>query len=114
MRNKNLYVTVLVILLLSLKMFCLGMIFRNNHYKPQMEKLQKQVEQLEAKKSVIIYQVDNAGGVMSGQITDKEIIEGHYTITAYTYGRFLVTKEQYDSLKVGDEIPNYLKERGKE
>ena len=31
---------------------------------------------------VIIYQVDNAGGLMIGRITDKEIIEGRYTVTA--------------------------------
>jgi hypothetical protein len=61
---------------------------------------------------VIVYHVDNAGGVMVGQITDKEIIEGRYTVTAEAYGKFLVTKEQYESLKVGDEIPDYLKKRG--
>ncbi|WP_170239015.1 DUF1372 family protein [Streptococcus suis] len=61
---------------------------------------------------IIIYTVDNAGGVMVGQITDKEIIEGRYTVTAEAYGKFLVTKEQYESLKVGDEIPEYLKKRG--
>ena len=61
---------------------------------------------------VIIYQVDNAGGLMIGRITDKEIIEGRYTVTAGAYGKFLVTKEQYESLKVGDDIPDYLKKRG--
>ncbi|HEP3963927.1 TPA: DUF1372 family protein [Streptococcus pyogenes] len=64
------------------------------------------------KQPIIIYQVDNAGGVMVGQITDKEIIEGRYTVTAGAYGKFLVTKEQYESLKVGDPIPEYLKTRG--
>lgn len=64
------------------------------------------------KQPIIIYQVDNAGGVMVGQITDKEIIEGRYTVTAGAYGKFLVTKEQYESLKVGDDIPDYLKKRG--
>ncbi|QBX30827.1 hypothetical protein Javan576_0039 [Streptococcus phage Javan576] len=58
---------------------------------------------------VIVYQVDNAGGVMVGQITDKEIIEGRYTVTAHAYGKFLVTKEQYEAIKVGDPIPDYLK-----
>ena len=61
---------------------------------------------------VIIYQVDNAGGLMIGRITDKEIIEGRYTVTAGAYGKFLVTKEQYEAIKVGDEIPEYLKKRG--
>ena len=61
---------------------------------------------------VIIYQVDNTGTEMFGQITDKEIIEGRYTVTAEAYGKFLVTKEQYESLKVGDPIPEFLKGRG--
>ncbi|HEM3586800.1 TPA: DUF1372 family protein [Streptococcus suis] len=60
---------------------------------------------------VIVYQVDNAGGVMVGKITDKEIIEGRFTVTAHAYGKFLVTKEQYEAIKVGDPIPDYLKGR---
>lgn len=64
------------------------------------------------KQPIIIYQVDNVGAEMHGKITDKEIIEGRYTVTAGAYGKFLVTKEQYESLKVGDEIPEYLKRRG--
>lgn len=61
---------------------------------------------------IIIHTVDNAGGVMAGKITDKEIIEGRYTVTAGAYGKFLVTKEQYEAIKVGDPIPDYLKKRG--
>ena len=64
------------------------------------------------KQPIIIHVVDNAGGMMAGQITDKEIIEGRYTVTAGAYGKFLVTKEQYEAIKVGDEIPDYLKKRG--
>lgn len=64
------------------------------------------------KQPIIIHNVDNAGGVMAGKVTDKEIIEGRYTVTAGAYGKFLVTKEQYESLKVGDDIPSYLKGRG--
>lgn len=61
---------------------------------------------------IIIYQVDNAGGQLVGTITAKEVIDGHYTVTIGAYGKFLVTKEQYDSLKVGDDAPKYLKQRG--
>ena len=61
---------------------------------------------------ITIHVADNAGGMMAGQITDKEIIEGRYTVTAGAYGKFLITKEQYENLKVGDEIPEYLKKRG--
>lgn len=70
------------------------------------------IKRLEARRPEIIYKVDNAGGMMAGQITDKEIIEGRYTVTAGAYGKFLVTKEQYEAIKVGDQIPEYLKKRG--
>lgn len=61
---------------------------------------------------VIVYQVDGAGVEMFGKITDKEIIEGRYTVTSEAYGKFLVTKEQYEAIEVGDPIPDYLKKRG--
>lgn len=67
-------------------------------YKPQSEK-----------QPIIIYKVDNAGTEIHGKITDKEIIEGRYTVTVDSYGKFLVTKEQYERISVGDEIPSYLK-----
>lgn len=70
------------------------------------------IKRLEARRPEIIYKVDNAGGMMVGQITDKEIIEGRYTVTAGACGKFLVTKKQYEAIKVGDEIPEYLRKRG--
>lgn len=69
--------------------------------------------QLKAQQTkIIIHKVDNAGGSIVGKVTDKKIIEGRYTITIGAYGRFLVTKEQFDSIHVGDEIPEYLKKKG--
>lgn len=67
------------------------------------------IKKLEAKRPIIIYKVDNAGAEIDGKITNKEIIEGRYTVTVDAYGRFLVTKAQYESLAVGDEIPDFLK-----
>lgn len=61
------------------------------------------------KPPIIIYKVDNAGSGIHGKISDKEIIEGHYTVTVPSYGKFLVTKEQYESIRVGDDMPTYLK-----
>ena len=90
------------------RLFVLGLLLVAAY---RIDALERQVAELKAKPA-IVYQVDNAGGVMVGQITDKEIIEGRYTVTADAYGKFLVTKEQYESLKVGDEIPEYLKKRG--
>ena len=62
-----------------------------------------------SKQPIIIYKVDNAGVDIDGKIVDKEIIEGRYTVTVASYGRFLVSKSQYESLKVGDDMPTYLK-----
>lgn len=75
-------------------------------------KLQKQVDELEARKPVIIYDVDSADGSIVGTVTEKAIVDGHYTVTVGAYGKFIVTKEQYDSINVGDDAPDYLKQRG--
>jgi hypothetical protein len=77
----------------------------------KINRLNERVEQLEARKLITIHRVDNAGGSMKvlGKITDKEVIEGKFTVTVGGYGKFLVTKEQYDNLQVGDEIPDYLR-----
>ena len=79
----------------------------------KINRLNERVEQLEARKLITIHRADNAGAEMHGRITDKEIIEGRYTVTAGPYGKFLVTKEQYDGLNVGDEIPDYLMGTGR-
>lgn len=110
--NRNFVSLFLPILALSLSTFSLGMSIATHHYKPKIVTLQTKVKELEARKPIIIHQVDNAGGVMYGKITDKQIISGHYTVTAGAYGRFLVTKSQYDNIEIGDDIPEFLKQRG--
>lgn len=65
------------------------------------------------KQPIIIHKADNAGAEMHGRIADKEIIEGRYTVTAGPYGKFWVTQEQYEAIKVGDPIPDYLRGTGK-
>ena len=60
---------------------------------------------------IVVHKVDNAA-VMHGKITGKQMIGKLYTIDCEAYGKFLVTKEQYNSVNVGDEIPSYLKGRG--
>lgn len=62
--------------------------------------------------TVTIHRVDNAGSEMHGEVTGKEKINDLYTIDCGAYGKFLVSKEQYDQANVGDDIPSYLKERG--
>ena len=64
-------------------------------------------------KPIIVHKADNAT-VLHGKITGKQMIGELYTIDCGAYGKFLVTKEQYDSVSVGDDIPSYLKGRGRE
>ena len=109
MKNKNRVGLFFALASLSISMLNLGLIISKNHYKPQVIKLEQQVDELKKRKPVIIYQVDNAGGELIGTVTDKAIVDGHYTVTIGAYGKFLVTKEQYESINVGDDAPGYLK-----
>lgn len=61
--------------------------------------------------TVVIHKADNAT-VLHGKITGKEMVGKLYTLDCGAYGKFLVSKEQYDAVNVGDDIPGYLKERG--
>ena len=79
----------------------------------RINKLNERVEQLEARKVITIHRAANAGAEMHGRITGKELIDGRYTVTAGPYGKFLVTKEQYEAIKVGDPIPDYLRGAGR-
>lgn len=89
-----------IVILLSIVIVCLN----------DNDRLRNQLKAQQTK--IIIHKVDNAGASIVGKVTDKEVIEGRYTITIGAYGRFLVTKEQFDSIHVGDEIPEYLKKKG--
>ncbi|HFI0084477.1 TPA: DUF1372 family protein [Streptococcus suis] len=64
------------------------------------------------KQPVIIYQVDNTGTEMFGKVTAKDVVDGRYYVEVKPYGKFLVTREQYDSINIGDDMPEYLKGRG--
>ncbi|HFI0703005.1 TPA: DUF1372 family protein [Streptococcus suis] len=74
--------------------------------------LSHEVDELKTKEPIIIYQVDNAGIEMFGKVTAKDVVDGHYYVEVKPYGKFLVTKEQYNSINIGDEMPEYLKGRG--
>lgn len=61
--------------------------------------------------AIVVHKTDNAT-VLHGKITGKEMVGKLYTLDCGAYGKFLVNKEQYDSVNVGDDIPSYLKGRG--
>ncbi|MGU7859888.1 DUF1372 family protein [Streptococcus suis] len=74
--------------------------------------MRSKIDTLESHEPVIIYQVDNAGTEMIGKVTAKDVVDGHYYIEVKPYGKFLVTREQYEEIEIGQEMPEYLKGRG--
>ena len=62
--------------------------------------------------TVVIHKADNAVE-LHGKVTGKSMVGKLYTLDCGAYGKFLVSKEQYETLKVGDDIPDYLRGVGK-
>ena len=62
------------------------------------------IAELETKKPMVIYKVDNKGAEMFGKVVEKGRHGKLYTITIRDYGVFVVTKEVYEKVKVGDEV----------
>lgn len=62
------------------------------------------IAELEEKKPMIIYKADNAGAEIFGKVVEKGRHGKLYTVTIRDYGIFVVTKEQWDKVKVGDEV----------
>ena len=61
--------------------------------------------------AIVVHKADNAVE-LHGKVTGKSMVGKLYTIDCGAYGKFLVSKEQYDSVNVGDGIPSYLRGRG--
>lgn len=62
------------------------------------------IAELEAKRPMVIYKADNQGAEIFGKVVEKERHGKLYTLTIRDYGVFVVTKEVYDKVKVGDEV----------
>ena len=63
-----------------------------------------QIKKLEEKRPIVIYKADNQGAEIKGRVVHKEKIGELYTITIQNYGIFVVTKTNYESLRIGDEV----------
>lgn len=73
----------------------------------------QEIERLKNQPKMVVYEVKGAGDVdLTGTITAKNALNGRYMVTINGYGNFLVNKEQYDNLKIGDPMPEYLKGLG--
>ena len=62
------------------------------------------IRNLEEKKPMVIYKADNQGAEIKGRVIEKGRHGKLYTLTIRDYGVFVVTKEVYDNVKVGDEV----------
>lgn len=62
------------------------------------------IKKLEEKRPIIVYKADNQGAEIKGRVVQKEKIGELYTITIKNYGIFVVTKTNYESLRIGDEV----------
>ena len=62
------------------------------------------IKKLEKKRPMIIYKADNQGAEIKGRVIHKEQIGDMYTVTIQNYGIFVVSQDNYEFLKVGDEV----------
>jgi len=62
------------------------------------------IKKLEEKRPMVIYKADNAGSEVFGKVVEKGRHGKLYTVTIRDYGIFVVTREQYEKIRVGDEV----------
>jgi hypothetical protein len=62
------------------------------------------IRDLEEKKPMIVYKADSAGAEVFGKVVEKGRHGKLYTVTIRDYGVFVVTKDVYEKVTVGDEV----------
>ena len=62
------------------------------------------IKNLEKKRPILIYKADNKGAEIKGKVVHKDKIGDLYTITIQNYGIFVVSQDNYEFLKIGDEV----------
>ena len=62
------------------------------------------IKRLEEKRPMIVYKADNQGAEIKGRVVEKGRHGKLYTITIRDYGVFVVTREQYEKIRLGDEV----------
>ena len=63
-----------------------------------------QIKKLEEKRPMVIYKADNAGAEIFGKVVEKGRHGKLYTLTIRDYGVFVVMKDVYEKVRVGDEV----------
>lgn len=62
------------------------------------------IKKLEEKRPMIVYKADNQGAEIFGKVLEKGRHGKLYTVTIREYGIFVVTREQFEKIRVGDEV----------
>ena len=62
------------------------------------------IKKLEEKRPIIVYKADNAGAEIFGKVVEKGRHGKLYTVTIRDYGIFVVTREQFEKIRIGDEV----------
>lgn len=62
------------------------------------------IAELEKNKPMVVYKADNQGAEIFGKVVEKGRHGKLYTLTIREYGVFVVTKEVYNKVRVGDEV----------
>lgn len=62
------------------------------------------IKKLEEKKPMVVYKADNQGAEIKGRVVEKGRHGKLYTLTIRDYGVFVVTKDVYEKVTVGDEV----------
>lgn len=63
-----------------------------------------QIKKLEEKRPIVVYKADNADAEIHGKVVEKGRHGKLYTVTIRDYGIFVVTRERWNKVKVGDEV----------
>ena len=62
------------------------------------------IKKLEEKRPMVIYKADNQGAEIHGKVVEKGRHGKLYTVTIRDYGIFVVTREQFEKIRIGDEV----------
>ena len=62
------------------------------------------IKKIKEKRPMFIYKADNQGAEIFGKVLEKGRHGKLYMLTIRDYGIFVVTREQWDKVKVGDEV----------
>lgn len=62
------------------------------------------IKELEEKRPMVIYKADNQGAEIFGKVVEKGRHGKMYTVTIRDYGIFVVTREQFEKIRIGDEV----------